>query len=100
MGRPKIEKNSSDIAAEIARLEQEKRRLIQAEDQRRGAIIRECLSGSNSTQLRDALRAVVSPRDSYLFNPESASNGADRSPTRRARRRTGDATNQPPTDAH
>jgi uncharacterized protein YPO0396 len=99
MARPKIEKNSSDTAAEIARLEQEKRRLIHVEDQRRGAIIRECLSGSSGNQLRDALRAVVSPRDSVLFNLESASNTPDRSLTTRTRRRTGDATSQPSTEA-
>lgn len=100
MARPKTERSSSDVAAEIVRLEQEKRRLIQVEDQRRGAIIRECLSASNGNQLRDALRAIVGPRDSFLFNLESASNSADRSLTPRARRRVGNPRPQPTIDAH
>lgn len=67
MGRPKNEKHSFDIDAEIRRLEQEKERLIIAEDQRRGAIIRECLSGRAGDQLREILRPLVAPRDAFLF---------------------------------
>jgi hypothetical protein len=67
MGRPKNEKHSSDIDAEIRRLEEEKQRLIIAEDQRRGAIIREYLSGKAGDRLREILRPLVVPRDAFLF---------------------------------
>jgi hypothetical protein len=67
MGRPRNEKHSADIDAEIRRLEEEKRRLIAAEDQRRGAIVRECLSGKSGDELRDILRPLVAPRDAFLF---------------------------------
>lgn len=68
MGRPKNEKHSSDIDAEIRRLEEEKQRLIVAEDQRRGAIIRECLTGKSGESLRGILRPLVAPRDAFLFD--------------------------------
>ena len=70
MGRPKNEKHSSDIDAEIRRLEKERERLIIAEDQRRGAIIRECLSGKAGDRLREILRPLVAPRDAFLFGLE------------------------------
>ena len=68
MARPKAEKSSADVVAEIRRLEQEKRRLISAEDQRRGAVIRECLDGPAGSDLRNALRSFVPPRDASLFH--------------------------------
>ena len=70
MGRPKNGKHSSDIDAEIRRLEEEKQRLIIAEDQRRGAIIRDCLSGKAGDRLREILRPLVAPRDAILFGLE------------------------------
>jgi hypothetical protein len=71
MPRPKSERHSSDLDTEIARLEHERKRLIQSEDQRRGAIIRDCLRGPNGAQLRDALRKLVNSRDAFLFGLES-----------------------------
>lgn len=83
MPRPKSERHSSDLDAEIARLEQERKRLIQSEDQRRGAIIRELLTGPFGSSLRTTLRPLVASRDSFLFGleiePESAKPAAPRS---------------------
>lgn len=71
MSRPKNEKHSSDIDAEIRRLEEDKQRLVIAEDQRRGAIIRECLSGKAGDRLRAILHPLVAPRDAFLFGLET-----------------------------
>lgn len=89
MPRPKTERHSTDLDAEIARLEQERKRLIQSEDQRRGAIIRDCLRGPNGAQLRDALGPVVNSRDAFLFGLESPSMSSQQSnsPAPRATRR-------------
>lgn len=95
MPRPKSERHSSDLDTEIARLEQERKRLIQSEDQRRGAIVRDCLRGPNGTQLRDALRALVNSRDAFLFGLElpSVSSELSNSPAPKAtRRRIGEST--------
>jgi hypothetical protein len=78
MARPKAEKHSVDVDAEIRRLEQEKRRLVIAEDQRRGAIIRECLRGEHADELRSILRPIVAPRDSFLFGIEQPARSAGR----------------------
>ena len=67
MTRPKRLTTSADIEAEIRRLESEKARAVAAEDQRRGALIREYLAGPNSGALRTALAGVVSSRDAFLF---------------------------------
>ena len=67
MTRPKRLSTSADIEAEIRRLESEKARAIAAEDQRRGALIREYLAGANGGALRTALAGVVSSRDALLF---------------------------------
>src|SRR5688572_9082456 len=67
MTRPKRLTTSADIEAEIRRLESEKARAIAAEDQRRGALIREYLAGTNGGALRTALAGVVSSRDAFLF---------------------------------
>jgi hypothetical protein len=67
MTRPKRLTTSADIEAEIRRLESEKARAIAAEDQRRGALIREYLAGANGGALRTALAGVVSSRDAFLF---------------------------------
>ena len=89
MPRPKSERHSSDLDAEITRLEQERKRLIQSEDQRRGAIIRECLRGPNGSQIRDVLRPLLNSRDCFLFGLESPPLSGDKSgdsmpkPTRR-----------------
>lgn len=72
MARPKNEKRSADIDAQIRQLEGERRRVIIAEDQRRGAIIREALSGKSGDQLRELLRPLVAPRETFLFGLEPA----------------------------
>lgn len=95
MPRPKSERHSTDLDAEIARLEQERKRLIQSEDQRRGAIVRDCLSGSNGSQLRDALRPLVNSRDAFLFGLDSPTVNLDRpsdSAPKTARRRISETT--------
>ena len=86
MTRPKRLTTSADIEAEIRRLESEKQRAIAAEDQRRGALIREYLAGPNGGALRTALAGVVSPRDAFLFGIDrtvahGASPGSEPSPT-------------------
>ena len=75
MPRPKSERNSAHLDAEIARLEQERKRLVQAEDQRRGSIVREFLATLNGNQLRDVLRPFVTSRDAFLFGLELTSSG-------------------------
>jgi hypothetical protein len=74
MPRPKSERHSSDLAAEIARLEQERKRSIQFEDQRRGAIIREILAGPASNSLQSTLQPLVAGRDAFLFGLEATDN--------------------------
>ncbi len=68
MSRKKRVQSSSDIAAEIGRLEQERQRAIVAEDQRRGALLREYLGGAQGRAVRAALAPAVGPRDAYLFD--------------------------------
>ncbi|HWG33966.1 MAG TPA: hypothetical protein VN650_07340 [Gemmatimonadaceae bacterium] len=75
MPRLKSERHSTDLDAEIARLEQERKRLIQSEDQRRGAIIREFLAGPSGGSLRAILQPLVAGRDSFLFGLDVPSNG-------------------------
>jgi hypothetical protein len=79
MPRPKSERNSTDLDVEIARLEQERKRLIQSEDQRRGSIVRECLASLNGDQLREVLRPFVNSRDAFLFDLESVPTSSERS---------------------
>lgn len=88
MPRPRTHQSSADIDAQIHRLEQERQRLIQAEDQRRGAIIRECLSGPIGEDLRRLLEHVVAPRDAFLFGiqPAPAESKTSASPASKARR--------------
>src|SRR5581483_8256410 len=90
MARPRTQQSSADIDAQIHRLEQERQRLIQAEDQRRGAIIRECLSGPIGEDLRRLLEHVVTPRDAFLFGIRPAPTEAktSTSPASKARRST------------
>lgn len=78
MPRPKSERHSTDLDAEIARLEQERKRLIQSEDQRRGAIVRACLGGPDGSQLRNVLRPLVNSRDAFLFGLESPAVNLDK----------------------
>lgn len=95
MPRPKSERNSADLDAEIARLEQERKRLIQVEDQRRGSIVRECLASLNGDQLREVLRPFVNSRDAFLFGLDSVPASSERpskSLTAGTRRRTGEPT--------
>lgn len=67
MPRPKTVRSSADLAAEIGRLEQEKERLVQQEDQRRGAFLREALQGPAGDNLRAVLKPLVRGRDEALF---------------------------------
>lgn len=102
MPRPKSERHSSDLDAEITRLEQERKRLIQSEDQRRGAIIRECLRGPNGGQLRDVLRPLVDTRDCFLFGLESPPSSGDKSgdsAPRASRRHVGQSAQLPLAEA-
>ena len=85
MPRPKSERHSTDLDAEIARLEQERKRLIQSEDQRRGAIIRELLTGPSGSSLRTTLQPLVTGRDSFLFALEVKSNSAKQTAPRSRR---------------
>lgn len=71
MSRQKRAQSSAEIDAEIRRLQEERERAIASEDQRRGALIREYLSGRNSAEIRSALERAVSSRDAYLFNLEA-----------------------------
>lgn len=91
MPRPRTHQSSADIDAQIHRLEQERQRLIQAEDQRRGAIVRECLSGPIGEDLRRLLEPAVTSRDAFLFGIQpapSTSNGST-APAPKARRSAG-----------
>jgi hypothetical protein len=67
MPRPKSHHSSTDIDAQIRRLEQERERLVVLEDQRRGAIIRDCLNGKSADSIRTVLEPIVNPRDAALF---------------------------------
>ena len=102
MPRAKSERHSTDLDVEIARLEQERKRLIQSEDQRRGAIVRDCLHGPNGGQLRDALRPLVNSRDHFLFgleSPPASSDKASDSAPRATRRRIAESTQLPLAEA-
>ncbi len=67
MGRSRQAPTSADIDEQIRRLQAERERAIAAEDQQRGALVRDYLAGRNGDTLRTALERVVGPRDAYLF---------------------------------
>jgi hypothetical protein len=75
MSRQKKPQSSAEIEAQIRRLQEERERVIATEDQRRGALIRECLSGRNGDELRTALQRAVSARDAHLFDLHGAVDG-------------------------
>jgi hypothetical protein len=79
MPRPKSVRSSADLAAEIGRPKQEQKRLVLLEDQRRGALLREALSGPRGDRLREALRPIIRERDAALFGfgSERAARAAD-----------------------
>lgn len=81
MPRPKTQRSSSDIAAEIRRLEQEKKRLILAEDQQRGSIIRDCLNGPAGESLKSLLRSAIPSRYAALFGLDPSDCRPDEKPT-------------------
>ncbi len=85
MPRPKTHQSSADIDAQIHRLEEEKRRLIVAEDQRRGAIIRDCLAGPTGEDLRLLLAPVISPREASLFGIEPTASAGPKASVSNAR---------------
>lgn len=68
MSRPKRLHTSADITAEIRRLEEERQRAMIAEDQRRGALLREYLGGAHGSAIRAALAPALGARDAYLFD--------------------------------
>lgn len=81
MTRPKATPTSVEIDAEIERIKAEReaeinrllerRRRVQAEeDARRGALLREYLTGPHAEDLRRALGAAVAKRDRFLFGLE------------------------------
>ena len=80
MARPKAHQSSTDVDAQIRRLEQEKQRLIVAEDQRRGAIIRDCLTGTLGDSIRGILRPIVAARDASLFGIGTTEQPASETP--------------------
>lgn len=77
MSRPKRLQTSADIAAEIRRLEEERQRAIVAEDQRRGALLREYLGGPHGRAIRAALAPAIGSRDAYLFEFASGTDAAE-----------------------
>ena len=77
MSRPKRLQTSADIAAEIRRLEEERQRAIVAEDQRRGALLREYLGGPQGRAIRAALAPAIGSRDAYLFDFASGADAAE-----------------------
>jgi hypothetical protein len=101
--RPASYQTSADVDAEIRRLEAERQRLIDAEDQRRGALIREYLSAPDGDALREALARFTSPRDGVWFGlatgmPDGATPG-DRRAARRPSRATSPDRVAPSADA-
>ena len=83
MSRRKQTQTSAEIDAEIRRLEEERARAIQVEDQRRGELLRGYLSGAQGGAIRAALERVVSPREAYLFGLDGrASAGSARAESR------------------
>ena len=86
MAPPKSEKRSSDLDAEIARLKQERNRAVQAEDQRRGAIIRALLDGPAGDSLRASLQPLVGARDGFLFGLDVSTGNGKKSSAEPGRR--------------
>jgi hypothetical protein len=86
MPRPKSERHSRDLEAEIARLEQERKRAIESEDRRRGAIIRDLLTGTAGNSLRTTLEPLVPTRDAFLFGLEVPNGSVKQSNAAPARR--------------
>jgi hypothetical protein len=83
MARPKLHRNTTELDAEIARVQRETeaelRRLQDErheaegrEDRRRGEVVRACLAGSHGDALRRILAASVSDKDRPLFGMASA----------------------------
>ncbi|HEY4129422.1 MAG TPA: hypothetical protein VGM50_02340 [Gemmatimonadaceae bacterium] len=73
MARPKSERRSAELAADIARLEEERKRLVQSEDQRRGALIRDLLAQAKGDEFRTFLSPHILPRDAFLFGLDKPS---------------------------
>lgn len=83
MARPKLHRNTTELDAEIARVQRETgaelRRLQDErqeaegrEDRRRGEVVRACLAGSHGDALRRVLAASVSEKDRPLFGVAGA----------------------------
>ena len=61
-------RRSSEIAAEIERLEDERRWALGVEDRHRGELLRDYLAGSHGEALRSVLAQVVDVHDAFLFD--------------------------------
>ena len=83
MARPKLHRNTTELDAQIARVQRETeaelRRLQDErheaegrEDRRRGEVVRACLAGSHGDALRRVLAASVSAKDRPLFGVADA----------------------------
>lgn len=81
MGRPKLPTSSAEISAEISRVQQEtqahvrqleeRRRLAETrENERRGQLILDYLSGERGTELRHILTQIAEPEDVMLFSTD------------------------------
>ena len=79
MGRPKLATSAAEISAEISRVQQEarahlrqleeRRRLAETrENERRGQLILNYLSGEHGTELRRILTQIAEPEDVMLFS--------------------------------
>ena len=95
MPRPKRNRNSTELDAEIARVQQEagaqlqrlqeERRSAQhREDCRRGEVLRAYLDGPCGAEIRRVLDPIVAAKDRSLFDLPPSARQASASPSRRA----------------
>jgi hypothetical protein len=67
MPRPKNPQSAADLDTHIRRLKRQRKRLLELEDQHRGAVIRGCLHGQDADRIRAMLAPLIAPRDAHLF---------------------------------
>lgn len=77
MPRRKTVHTSSDLEAQIRRLEEERARLLTEEDRRRGELLRGYLAGTHGEAIRSALAAAIGARDAQLFGLDGTAGSAD-----------------------
>lgn len=75
MTRRRSPPTSAAIEAQIRELEERRRAVEIAEDQRRGELVREYLAGGSGDALRSLLDPLIAPRDRYLFGMDRATSG-------------------------